>query len=69
MEQIIAKLVHEFEDGFVNRRQLVQNLALVFTAALGGKAYAQTPVGQPVGTRESPFRTVELDHISYQVSD
>jgi catechol 2,3-dioxygenase-like lactoylglutathione lyase family enzyme len=69
MEQIIAKLVRDFEDGFVNRRQLVQNLALFFTAALGEKAYAQTPAAQPAGTRDSPFKTVELDHISYQVND
>jgi catechol 2,3-dioxygenase-like lactoylglutathione lyase family enzyme len=69
MEQIIAKLLRDFEDGFVNRRQLIQNLAIAATAALSGKALAQTPAGQSAGTKDSPFKTVDLDHISYQVSD
>lgn len=69
MEQIIAKMLRDFEDGFLNRRQLIQNLALAFTAALSGKAMAQTPAGQSAGTKNSPFKTIELDHISYQVND
>ena len=69
MEQIITKLLRDFEDGFLNRRQLIQNLGLAFSAALGGKAYAQTPAGKPAGAVDSPFKTVELDHISYQVKD
>lgn len=69
MEQLITKLLRDFEDGFLNRRQLIQNLTLAFGAALGGKAYAQTPAGQSAGTKDSPFKTVELDHISYQVND
>jgi catechol 2,3-dioxygenase-like lactoylglutathione lyase family enzyme len=68
MEQIITKLLRDFEDGFLNRRQLIQNLGLAFTAALGG-AYAQTPAGTPAGAKDSPFKAVELDHISYQVND
>jgi catechol 2,3-dioxygenase-like lactoylglutathione lyase family enzyme len=68
MEQIITKLLRDFEDGFLNRRQLVQSLGLAFTAALGGAA-AQTPAGTPAGAKDSPFKTVELDHISYQVND
>ncbi len=69
MEQIMAKLLREFEDGFVNRRQLVRNLAIAATAALSGKALAQTPAGQSAGAKDSPFKTVDLDHISYQVND
>ncbi len=53
----------------MNRRQLVQNLGLAFAAAVGGKAYAQTPAGKPAGAPDSPFKTVDLDHISYQVKD
>ena len=68
MEQIITKLLRDFEEGFLNRRQLIQNLGLAFTAALDG-ASAQTPAGKPAGTQDSPFKTVELDHISYQVND
>jgi len=69
MEPIIAKILRDFEDGFVNRRQLIQNLALAFSAAMGGKALAQTPAGQSAGAKDSPFKTVDLDHISYQVTD
>ena len=69
MEQLITKLLRDFEDGLSNRRQLIQNLTLAFTAVAGGTAYAQTPAGQSAGTKESPFKTVELDHISYQVND
>jgi catechol 2,3-dioxygenase-like lactoylglutathione lyase family enzyme len=69
MEQMITKLLRDFEDGFLNRRQLIQNLGLAFAAAMGGKAYAQTPAGKPAGLPDSPFKTVELDHISYQVKD
>lgn len=69
MEQIITELLRDFEDGFLNRRQLIQSLGLAFSAALGGKALAQTPAGKPAGAPDSPFKTVELDHISYQVND
>jgi catechol 2,3-dioxygenase-like lactoylglutathione lyase family enzyme len=69
MEQIITKILRDFEDGFLNRRQLIQSLGLAFSAALGGKAIAQTPAGKPAGAPDSPFKTVELDHISYQVND
>jgi hypothetical protein len=50
-------------------RQLIRNLALAFSVAVGGKALAQTPAGQSAGSRNSPFKTVDLDHISYQVTD
>ena len=33
MEHIIAKLLRDFEDGFINRRQLIQSLSLAATAA------------------------------------
>lgn len=69
MEQIITKLLRDFEDGFLNRRQLIQSLGVAFSAVLGGKALAQTPAGKPAGAPDSPFKTVELDHISYQVTD
>jgi catechol 2,3-dioxygenase-like lactoylglutathione lyase family enzyme len=67
MEHIIAKLLRDFESGFMNRRQLIQSLALAATAALpGGVALAQSPTAAPHGPA---FKTVELDHISYQVKD
>lgn len=69
MENIITKLLRDFEDGRLNRRQLIQSLSVAASVAMGGAASAQTPAGQPAGTKDSPFKTVELDHISYQVKD
>ncbi len=71
MEHIIAKLLRDFEEGFMNRRQLIQSLALAATAA--SAVQAQTPA-TPQAAAAAPahgpaFKTVELDHISYQVKD
>lgn len=62
MEAFVARLVKEFEDGRMSRRQLIQRLALAATAgpAAVSRAAAQTT---------SAFRTVRLDHMSYQVPD
>jgi catechol 2,3-dioxygenase-like lactoylglutathione lyase family enzyme len=82
MEHIIAniaKLLHDFENGFMNRRQLVHSLAFAAVAAApAGVALAQNPVqnpsaapaaGAPSPAHSPAFKTVELDHISYQVKD
>jgi catechol 2,3-dioxygenase-like lactoylglutathione lyase family enzyme len=74
MENLIAKLLRDFEDGFLNRRQLIQNLAIIATTAGASAAYAQnptnsTPAPAAAPARPSPFKTVDLDHISYQVKD
>jgi catechol 2,3-dioxygenase-like lactoylglutathione lyase family enzyme len=71
MKHIIAKLLQDFETGFMNRRQLIESLALAATAA---SALAQTPGGSPAAGSAakghgSAFKTVELDHISFQVND
>lgn len=60
MERIIAKLVGEFENGHMSRRQLIQSLTVAATAASAGIAASPAPGG---------FKTLELDHISYQVTD
>ena len=64
MESIIATLVNDFEEGKMDRRQLIQSLALV---AMAGPAAAaqQAPAPAP----KAPWKTVHLDHISYAVSD
>jgi len=59
MEDIIAKLLGEFENGRMTRRQLIQSLALA--AAATASAGASPAAGG--------FKTLELDHISYQVTD
>jgi catechol 2,3-dioxygenase-like lactoylglutathione lyase family enzyme len=63
MEAVISTLIKDFEDGKMDRRQLIQSLAMM--AIAGPAAAAQTPAPAP----KAPWRTVHLDHISYAVSD
>ena len=79
MKHIIAKLLQDFESGLMNRRTLIESLALAATA---GAALAQNPANQGRGAPQittnesgkymphgSAFKTLELDHISFQVKD
>lgn len=68
MESIIANLLAAFENGRLDRRQLIQSLAIAATGAhvLGSPAQASA---QPAGSSAPTFNTVSLDHISYAVSD
>jgi len=62
VEQIISNLLRDYEEGRINRRQLVKNLAVAAAAAVGiGAASAQ---GSGKG-----FKAVTVNHISYQVKD
>ena len=63
MENIIAKLLRDFENGHMSRRQLIQSLALAATAASTASA-ASGPAAQAGG-----FKAINVDHISYQVAD
>lgn len=63
METIIAKLLGDFENGKMNRRQLIQSLALAATAASAASA-GVSPVPAGAG-----FKTIALDHISFSVVD
>jgi hypothetical protein len=70
MEGFVNKLLEDFEHGKMTRRQLVQSMALAVVA--GPSALAATPgVAQAAALRPAvaPWRTVHLDHISYQVTD
>jgi catechol 2,3-dioxygenase-like lactoylglutathione lyase family enzyme len=61
MERIIAKLLQDFEQGKMNRRQLIQSLAMA--ASVAGAA-------APVASAEGKgFKAVAVNHISYQVAD
>jgi catechol 2,3-dioxygenase-like lactoylglutathione lyase family enzyme len=60
MEHIIAKLLQDFEQGRMNRRQLIQSLAMAAAAA---------SAAAPAKAAESPFKAVALNHISYNVAD
>ena len=63
MENIITKLLGDFENGKMSRRQLIQSLALAATAASAASASVE-PARQVGG-----FKTISLDHISYSVAD
>jgi catechol 2,3-dioxygenase-like lactoylglutathione lyase family enzyme len=58
MESIISDLVNRFEQGSLNRRELVQGLAML--AASGTSASAQQDID---------FKTATIDHVSMQVVD
>lgn len=58
MEQLIGKLLQDFEQGKMNRRQLIQSLALAAAAA------APAAAGEAKG-----FKAVTVNHISYVVAD
>lgn len=62
METVIAKLVQEFEQGKLSRRQLIQNL--IVAAAVS--AAAPTPAAAAEG---KVIRATNINHVSYQVTD
>ena len=63
METIIARLLQDFEDGKMSRRQLIKSLAVAATAA----SAVTSPVS--IEAQGQGFRTIALDHVSYQVTD
>src|SRR5437016_14629674 len=63
MENLIAKLLQDFEEGKMTRRQLIQSLTLTATAASALNAAPAAPADGYVA------RVVSLNHVSYQVSD
>jgi catechol 2,3-dioxygenase-like lactoylglutathione lyase family enzyme len=70
MESVIATLLREFETGRLSRRQLVQTLALVATGSPVASALAQSAAATPKpASAGTPWKTVWLDHISFQVAD
>jgi catechol 2,3-dioxygenase-like lactoylglutathione lyase family enzyme len=60
MEAIIGQLLRDFENGFMTRRQLIQSLATMTAAAAG------VPQASAAG---KSFKTLGVNHISYQVRD
>jgi len=61
MEHIIGKLLEDFEQGKMNRRQLIQSLALAASAA-----GAAAPLAAADG---KGFKTLTVNHISYVSAD
>jgi catechol 2,3-dioxygenase-like lactoylglutathione lyase family enzyme len=61
VEHIINKLLRDYEEGKMNRRQLVQSLAVAAAAAVGA-----APAAEAASTG---FKAVTVNHISYYVAD
>src|SRR5258708_32061784 len=61
MESVIAKLLQDFEQGKMNRRQLIQSLSLAAVAAA-----AAAPAARTAG---KPLEALYVNHISYSVND
>jgi catechol 2,3-dioxygenase-like lactoylglutathione lyase family enzyme len=59
MEALIAKLLTDFEQGKMSRRQLIQSLAMA-SAAAGAAQASPGSLG---------LKAVSVNHISYQVTD
>jgi catechol 2,3-dioxygenase-like lactoylglutathione lyase family enzyme len=64
MEAIIAKLLEDFEQGKMSRRQLIRSLAVTASAAS-----AVTPAVAAAPPDAPAFKAVAVNHISYQVAD
>ena len=70
METVIARLLSDFENGKMTRRQLVRSLALVAMGIPVASAVAESVVATPaVEPVAAPWKTVYLDHISFQCAD
>jgi catechol 2,3-dioxygenase-like lactoylglutathione lyase family enzyme len=61
METVIARLLQDFETGKVTRRRLIQSLAAIASAAASASPVQVAAAGG--------FKTVGLDHISFEVAD
>ncbi len=61
MENMIAKLLDDFDHGWMTRRQLIKSLAVVGAVAADIKAAS--------AENSKGFKAVAVNHISYQVND
>jgi catechol 2,3-dioxygenase-like lactoylglutathione lyase family enzyme len=65
MENVIAKLLQDFEQGQMSRRQLIQSLSLAAAAASVPTTVIGAQAPQPTGKLEAGY----VNHISYSVND
>jgi catechol 2,3-dioxygenase-like lactoylglutathione lyase family enzyme len=63
MEHFVARLIHDFENGKMSRRQLIQSLTLVASAATAATAAPAAGGGATV------LKATYLNHVGYQVAD
>ena len=61
MEHVIAKLLNDFQDGRMTRRQLIQSLTVV---AAAGSAVPPSAASAAQG-----FKAIGINHLSYGVPD
>jgi catechol 2,3-dioxygenase-like lactoylglutathione lyase family enzyme len=64
MENIIAKLLQDFEQGKMSRRQLIQSIAITATAASVASVASAAPT-----EGDSVFKVTTFNHTSYHVHD
>ena len=64
MENIIAKLLQDFEQGKMSRRQLIQSIAVTATAAAAVSVASAAPAED-----SSVFKATDFNHTSYHVHD
>jgi catechol 2,3-dioxygenase-like lactoylglutathione lyase family enzyme len=65
METLITKLVQDFEQGKMNRRQLVQSLSVAAAAAAVPTTVIGAEAAGPTGKLEAGY----VNHISYSCND
>jgi D-lyxose ketol-isomerase len=61
MENVIAKLIHEFEQGKLTRRQLIQSLTIAAASAVS--------VAPAAAAEGKVLNATNINHVSYQVTD
>jgi catechol 2,3-dioxygenase-like lactoylglutathione lyase family enzyme len=70
MEALVARLLNAFEQGRIDRRQLIQSIAVAATGAHAlGSATPAEAATLPSLAPVAAFKTTGLDHISYAVTD
>ncbi len=62
MENFIAKVLQDFENGKMSRRQLIQTIAVAATVYGAGEEAANA-------APSSGFKTIAVNHISYSCPD
>jgi catechol 2,3-dioxygenase-like lactoylglutathione lyase family enzyme len=65
MERIVSKLVSEFEQGKLTRRQLIQRLTLAATTC---SAFSAVPAAG-AEDKDKMVPAIYINHVSYQVAD
>jgi len=63
MENIIAKLLQDFEQGKMSRRQLIQSIAVTASAA------SAVSVAPAAAAESQVLKATNINHNSYQVAD